>query len=275
MSKATCSIDGCSKSVKARDWCAMHYKRWKTHGDPLVNLYGQPRLKPPCSVEECDATSHLRGYCNKHYLRWKKYGDPLILKRSAPDGFTNETCRAEDCLKPTSAWGYCSMHYRRWNLYGSTDLPERPKKIVPECRIEDCRDPVECRNWCDKHYQRWRKWGDPLAFKPSEISIFCSQDNCGRRLAKAGVCWKHYRHFKAKFRAEQDGRCAICGVHEGDVARKMLFLDHDHATGQPRALLCHHCNVGLGLFRERIEVLQAAIRYLEEMKPGQLPLFAA
>ncbi|AXH76956.1 MAG: HNH endonuclease [Caudoviricetes sp.] len=30
-----CSIDGCSKPVKARGWCGAHYWRFNKHGDPL------------------------------------------------------------------------------------------------------------------------------------------------------------------------------------------------------------------------------------------------
>ena len=128
---------------------------------------------------------------------------------------------------------------------------------------------------CDMHYQRWRKHGDPnirailLPVPP------CSQDGCGRRSAKAGVCLKHYRYFRAKFMAEQEGKCLICGIHADEAPRKLLHLDHDHATNQPRALLCHNCNVGIGHFFDNPERMRAAARYVEEMKPGQLSLFAA
>lgn len=35
MSKHICSIEDCGKPVLARDWCSMHYTRWRNHGDPL------------------------------------------------------------------------------------------------------------------------------------------------------------------------------------------------------------------------------------------------
>jgi hypothetical protein len=31
-----CSIPGCAKRHEARGWCACHYERWRTSGDPLV-----------------------------------------------------------------------------------------------------------------------------------------------------------------------------------------------------------------------------------------------
>lgn len=51
--------------------------------------------------------------------------------------------------------------------------------------------------------------------------------------------------------------CAICGSTEN------LHVDHDHDTNEIRDVLCHHCNTGLGLFREDPEIIRAAIDYLE------------
>jgi hypothetical protein len=31
----TCVIDGCEKPTNARNWCGMHYYRWRKHGDPM------------------------------------------------------------------------------------------------------------------------------------------------------------------------------------------------------------------------------------------------
>jgi len=56
---------------------------------------------------------------------------------------------------------------------------------------------------------------------------------------------------------EQDGCCAICGRKP-----KRLHVDHDHASGQVRGLLCGPCNRGIGLMQESPDVLSNAIRYL-------------
>ena len=58
----------------------------------------------------------------------------------------------------------------------------------------------------------------------------------------------------------QQGKCAICGTTE--YTNKDWCADHDHATNQPRGLLCGRCNAGLGYFKDNPEHLQSAINYL-------------
>ena len=62
---------------------------------------------------------------------------------------------------------------------------------------------------------------------------------------------------------EQDYCCAICKVNQKHCD-KSLAVDHCHKTDKVRKLLCQHCNIGLGQFRDNIEFLTAAIEYLEE-----------
>jgi hypothetical protein len=59
--------------------------------------------------------------------------------------------------------------------------------------------------------------------------------------------------------ADQGGFCAIC--HE--PSSKSLHVDHDHATGVVRALLCFGCNALLGHCQDDIVRLRSAIKYLE------------
>lgn len=65
----------------------------------------------------------------------------------------------------------------------------------------------------------------------------------------------------AAMEAAQGGVCAICRQQSRGSDRR-LHVDHDHATGRVRGLLCFSCNAGLGNFDDRREWLEAAIQYL-------------
>lgn len=60
---------------------------------------------------------------------------------------------------------------------------------------------------------------------------------------------------------KQGGHCACCPQTED------LVVDHCHATGAVRGLLCPRCNHGLGHFRDNTEYLQNAIAYLKKNEP--------
>ena len=64
---------------------------------------------------------------------------------------------------------------------------------------------------------------------------------------------------KVKVMAErQAGICVICLR-----PLKRAHVDHDHATGEIRGLLCFNCNGGLGQFRDNPMALRRAAEYLE------------
>jgi hypothetical protein len=51
--------------------------------------------------------------------------------------------------------------------------------------------------------------------------------------------------------------CAIC-----NVATDKLVVDHCHKTNKVRGVLCSSCNLGLGKFKDSLELLEAAMLYL-------------
>lgn len=59
----------------------------------------------------------------------------------------------------------------------------------------------------------------------------------------------------------QDGVCAVCG-QECSTGRR-LAVDHDHATGAVRGLLCNNCNFGIGQLQDDPDLLRTAADYLE------------
>lgn len=55
----------------------------------------------------------------------------------------------------------------------------------------------------------------------------------------------------------QSSLCKIC------KEKKKLYVDHCHKTNRVRGLLCHTCNVGIGLLKDNIVFLKSAIQYLK------------
>jgi hypothetical protein len=58
----------------------------------------------------------------------------------------------------------------------------------------------------------------------------------------------------------QHGHCAICP--NTPPANGWLSVDHCHATGEVRGLLCNKCNLGLGLLGDCLEGISSAYSYL-------------
>ena len=69
--------------------------------------------------------------------------------------------------------------------------------------------------------------------------------------------------------ASQGGVCAICSTTEPG-GRGAYHVDHDHSCCQTgaacgscvRGLLCHGCNLMLGVARDSVRVLESAAEYL-------------
>jgi len=65
-----------------------------------------------------------------------------------------------------------------------------------------------------------------------------------------------YGLTKEEFDKLAQNGCMICGSME------KLSVDHHHGTGVIRGILCHKCNVAIGLLDEDIERISKVIEYL-------------
>lgn len=111
-----------------------------------------------------------------------------------------------------------------------------------------------CKPCARERHNAWRK-ANPDKIRKNWNSA--SQ----RHVRATGWRWKHYRLTEEAFNAmlvASGGRCAIC--HK----ERELVVDHDHATGEVRGLLCHHCNKALGFLGDSVAVATAAVLYLTE-----------
>jgi hypothetical protein len=60
---------------------------------------------------------------------------------------------------------------------------------------------------------------------------------------------------------QQEECCAICKKH---IELDNSAIDHNHATGEFRGVLCKQCNRALGMFGDSISTLRNAVEYLED-----------
>lgn len=115
MSKRTCSIAGCERSVYGHGWCNRHWKRWKRHGDPLAGgsyLYATPEEAFKARTVRTES-GHLiwKGARNRngygvtyvdgsailaHRYAWTRANGPI------PDGLhLDHICGLPACCEPT------------------------------------------------------------------------------------------------------------------------------------------------------------------------------
>jgi hypothetical protein len=67
---------------------------------------------------------------------------------------------------------------------------------------------------------------------------------------------------------EQDNACAICeSPFDRATKGRTPHVDHDHATGAVRGILCNSCNAMLGRAGDNPATLLAAIAYLARPSP--------
>lgn len=102
-----------------------------------------------------------------------------------------------------------------------------------------------------------------------------NRESCAKRrvqLHATGITLARMDELKKKFgmtpeefidmHEAQGGRCKICG--DPLLAGKGgAVVDHCHASGRIRGLLCNGCNSGIGWFKEDPARMRTAILYLE------------
>jgi recombination endonuclease VII len=106
--------------------------------------------------------------------------------------------------------------------------------------------------------------------KPSGLATYCKP--CHNRIGRENR-EKHHgttRQFHLRRRygldsvsvewliLQQAGVCAVCR------SGTPQHVDHDHANGRVRGILCFNCNRGLAKFDDDPAVLQNAMAYLQE-----------
>ena len=113
------------------------------------------------------------------------------------------------------------------------------------------------RDWQVRNSDRYNDYQRERRQRP-EVK---ARERDGHLRRKFGISKDEYDSMLAS----QGGVCAIC-LREPHP-RISLHVDHDHATGTIRRLLCVRCNNGVALFEEDPAILRAAAAYLNAHDP--------
>lgn len=147
------------------------------------------------------------------------------------------------------------------------------KNADPDAYRADCRERM--RRWRENpdnqakgraNVKRWRElnrdrhlsygrdyWKRPYAARALKNSY---------TVKKYGITLREYEAVYMMLAYRQRGLCAAC--YDVPQGKEPLHLDHDHATGRLRALLCGDCNRALGILRENPDRIGALALYVED-----------
>lgn len=156
----------------------------------------------------------------------------------------------------------CNLH-KELTEFSPNPSRENPERLRSQCKL------------CDKEVQKGYYKSNKKRI--NEKTLAYQRKNPEKRkgyklkLQYSTTLSEYRRLFEL-----QGGKCAICGSdNSGCKTKRSLCVDHDHATGKIRGLLCDNCNKGLGCFKDSLESLNLAGKYLKNAGEQKIvsPLF--
>lgn len=146
-------------------------------------------------------------------------------------------CRCADCSKANREY---SSDYKKRAKLGLVVKKTAQHGTIYMYRVHKCRCAL-CKAKNSEYTKNYRAkhW-------PRELAM--------RRYKQYGVDVASFDLLLEK----QSGVCAVCQEHEPTC------VDHDHATGKVRGLLCGHCNKALGFLRDNPITAELLTKYLKE-----------
>lgn len=178
-----------------------------------------------------------------------------------------QPCEVVGCIRTSKGGRLCAMHTERLRRFGEVGPPGPLKAAVGYEKKAICK---QCR-------QEVLVLDMPRT-SAGNRSVFCSACVAvrGRKSRELGTLQRldkdrraNLRKFKMTLPEFEDlllfqgQRCAIC-FSPDPGGHGNFHVDHCHATGRNRALLCTRCNTGLGYFRDDPGLIRRAASYVEQ-----------
>jgi hypothetical protein len=117
-----------------------------------------------------------------------------------------------------------------------------------------------------------REWREKNRARHNELARSSHQRNKHKHIHKM-----YGRHLKSCYGITEEERdalflkqgsvCAICATSVNGSGKRRFHLDHCHASGRVRGVICTACNTMLGIYENRFKRYEAAIlEYLNKCK---------
>jgi len=90
-----------------------------------------------------------------------------------------------------------------------------------------------------------------------------SCQECRKKLEGVNLALKAKREWSKKKPQNKPFECPICGKRTIAGITSKVVLDHDHRSGKVRDWICDSCNTGIGRFKDDVELMKKAIRFIK------------
>lgn len=264
-----CYRENCTNPARVSGRCPTHYQQ-DTRGYAPESRDDHPYQQ--CAISHCDLEANSRkegSLCNPHYQL--KYRGKNPEDYPLPDDHPART--APECLEPgcerrSVTKGLCNYH--RLRAQKGKTVVRVDVKPNPPCGFPNCGKTSSQAGYCQGHYEQIRRGEDlrPLRVYGKYVKgeLRCPIPGCRKPQAVTEVCITHGRMMR-EYRVSQDQLIEIwrnptCS-NPGCENTTRLHMDHDHSTGEFRALLCGGCNSALGFLKENPERISGLREYIE------------
>jgi Recombination endonuclease VII len=202
----------------------------------------------------------------------------------SPDELGSKRCRDCGVEKPlTDFWLrkaspdgrslYCAPCFKQRNQASDARRAEREgREFFP--RASSTMDLPDGKKYCPR-CQQVLSIDDFVRNRSSATGIGtycrpCQRAKSAESIARVHGTTRHYhlmqRYGIGALEVEQmlEAQGWACLICSATLTAKTAHVDHDHATGSIRGILCFNCNGGLGQFRDDVQCLRRAVTYLSE-----------
>lgn len=151
-----------------------------------------------------------------------------------------------------------SAQWRRDNPGRNNESAKRWREANPE-RVKESHAAYRERNK-ERIREKQREWRKKVGYNELRKA---RGENQRQQLRSYGLTQECFDRLLA----EQGGGCAICARTDAGMKNaSRLYVDHCHATGAVRGLLCRACNTMLGCVKDNPGMLLAGVSYLERSR---------